>query len=199
MYSIPESFYNLAALFQKLPGIGRKNAEKYAEKLLDKEDLEMWIQTLTQAKSGFSTCPRCFLLKEGDTCLNCSLPEDAIKPTALCVVQKLHDAEAISRSGFFSGCFHLFAYNLHPYTSSKALEKGIQSLIKHIEEYSFKEILFAFDATLSSETTCILLKERLTSLNIPLFRIGFGASPSQGLNQNDSQALGCAILHKIPF
>ena len=91
----PIKFENLILAFQKLPGVGRKTAERYAYETLNwnKNKQEEFIQAIEVLKEGIERCETCGNLCEGRICTIC---EDKNRDTSLhCVVQSPKDIEVI--------------------------------------------------------------------------------------------------------
>ncbi|MCH8830564.1 MAG: recombination protein RecR, partial [Planctomycetes bacterium] len=100
--------------FAKLPGIGRKSAERLTHHMLsrsEKESLE-FADAIRAVKSAVRPCTQCFNLTEGEICGICA--DTQRDETVLCVVEQARDITSLEASGVFRGKYHVLQGRLAP-------------------------------------------------------------------------------------
>ena len=103
----PKKFQNMIDSYQKLPGVGKKTAERYAFKTLDwdEETLDQFIQSLTDLKKGITYCHICGNLSEEDICDICKNKNR--NHNCICVVQNPKNIDSIEAMQEFNGVYHV--------------------------------------------------------------------------------------------
>ena len=103
----PESMVQLIEAFARLPGVGKRTAERFAFYFLSapREEVDTLAKLLLKVNESIHTCRQCFNLSEQDICHICSDPTR--DHSVICVVQDPKDLIAVEKSGDFSGVYHV--------------------------------------------------------------------------------------------
>lgn len=161
----PKSFQQLIDSFRKLPGVGARTAERFAFQLLNmpKDEVDLFADSLKQAKKSLHSCRVCGNLSEEDLCEVC---KDAHRDTSMiCVVQDVKDVSAMERMREYRGVYHVLGGAISTIKGILPEDLNIESLMKRVG--NVKEVIIATNPTLEGETTALYLAKRLAD-KVPL-------------------------------
>ena len=158
----PKKFQNMIDSYQKLPGVGKKTAERYAFKTLDwdEETLDQFIQSLTDLKKGITYCHICGNLSEEDMCDICK--NENRNHNCICVVQNPKNIDSIEAMQEFNGVYHVLNGTINVSKGVLPEQLNIQSLINRINEDT-EEVILALDPTADGETTSMYISKLLNN------------------------------------
>lgn len=158
----PKKFQNMIDSYQKLPGVGKKTAERYAFKTLDwdEETLDQFIQSLTDLKKGITYCHICGNLSEEDICDICK--NENRNHNCICVVQNPKNIDSIEAMQEFNGVYHVLNGTINVSKCVLPEQLNIQSLINRINEDT-EEVILALDPTADGETTSMYISKLLNN------------------------------------
>lgn len=161
----PKSFQQLIDSFRKLPGVGARTAERFAFQLLNmpKDEVELFVNSLMQAKKSLHSCRICGNISEEDLCEVCK--DTHRDTTMICVVQDVKDVSAMERMREYQGVYHVLGGAISTIKGILPEDLNIESLIKRTE--NVKEVIIATNPTLEGETTALYLAKRLIG-KVPL-------------------------------
>ena len=185
----PPSLGNLIDQFSKLPGIGRKSAERLALHVLrsSRELAEKLAQSLVEVKEKIGFCSICFNLTDKDPCPICSDQRRA--NGTLCVVEGPGDQLAIEKSGAFSGRYHILQGVLSPLDGIGAEDLRIAELMSRIRRENIGEVILAINPTVEGETTVSYLTDLLKEKDLTVTRIALGIPLGGDLKYIDSMTI----------
>jgi recombination protein RecR len=186
---------NLVAALSRLPGIGRRTAERLAMTLVqdNKGLMRLLANALLEADDGIATCTRCGSVTpvRENPCDLCTKPRrDA---GILCVVESPGDILKIEESGGFHGRYHALMGKLSPIHGTGAADLRIDKLLQRLAEEKFEEVLLALGTDVESDATASYLKEVLASRSVKVSRIAFGLPAGSAIEYSDSATLARAI------
>ncbi len=186
---------NLVAALSRLPGIGRRTAERMAMALVQdgKGLTRVLANALLEADEGIATCERCgsVTLAEINPCELCTRPRrDA---HILCVVESPADILKIEESGGFQGRYHALMGRLSPMHGVGAADLRGDQLLQRIADEKFEEVLIALGTDVESDATASYLKEILASRSVKVSRIAFGLPAGSAIEYSDASTLARAI------
>lgn len=200
---LPKALQKLIDSFAKLPGVGRKSAQRFAYFLLrSHRSLSKEIgETLINLQNNITLCRQCYMISDGPLCSVC---KNARRDNnTVCVVEHVFDAEAIERSGEFHGVYHILHGRIAPLNNVTPDDLKIKELfvrIKRLQENSRQsgenariEIILATNPSSEGETTAFYLQRLLRPLNVKLTRIATGIPVGADLEYADETTLGRAI------
>ena len=179
--------------FSKLPGVGRKSAERMAFSVLEmgKEDAEEFAKAIQDAKNKVSKCPICGLYMENGVCEICS---SLTRDHSTCVViSSPKDALAFEKINGFQGVYHVLGGLLSPSKGIGADELRINELVGRIGKEGIKEIIIATNPTIEGETTALYISRILEGKGVVVSRLAYGLPVGASLDYADSLTLERAL------
>ena len=170
----PKLIENLIERLTKLPGIGRRSAERIVYWMLAQEsqDVKALADSIQQLKEGLRFCKQCNHLSEQDLCLVCADTNRDQK--TICIVESPKDLLAIERTGSYRGIYHVLLGNISPAEGRGPDDLNISKLISRIKEGGIAEIVIATDPDAEGEMTALYLSKELKSWGARISRIGLG-------------------------
>ncbi len=190
----PQTIENLIQELVKLPGIGRRSAERIIFHFLNdspEDDVALLSRRLLELKEKVRLCRRCHNLSEEDECLICRNPQR--NRNLLCVVERPNDVTSIEKTGSFQGVYHVLLGAIAPLDGKGPAELKIDSLLKRIKEENIQEVIIATDSDTEGETTALYLVKVLKPLDVSISRIGFGLPMGSNLEYADSATLSKSL------
>jgi recombination protein RecR len=192
------SIEKLINLLIKLPGIGRRSAERIIGYILDssEEEIKNLSEGIVKVKENVHFCRICHNLSEQETCTIC---RDVRRNRGLlCVVERPSDVTSIEKTGTFHGLYHVLLGAIAPLEGKGPSDLKIDSLIKRIKEENIKEVIIATDSDTEGEVTALYLAKLIKPLGVSLSRIGLGLPVGSNLEYADSATLSKALESRRP-
>ena len=180
----------------KLPGIGKKTAQRLAIFLLKSEDQQFdnLLNAVKDLKLKLRFCSRCFNLSEEELCNICQ--SDKREKSVICVVEEASDVMAIEKTHEYRGLYHVLGGVLSPLSGITPDSLHIKELLKRFETEDIKEIILALNPDTEGETTSLYLGKLLKPLNLNVTRIARGLPIGGDLEFADDATIGRAILNR---
>ncbi|MCF6247225.1 MAG: recombination mediator RecR [Desulfobacula sp.] len=174
MKHYPEPILKLINSLSKLPGIGKKTAERLALHILHAPSHEAaaLAADIIDLKSQVRLCSICFALSDKDKCRICSDPTR--DQHLICVVENPTDMAAIEKSNAFNGVYHILGGVLSPMDGIGPDDIRIFELFRRADPGKVKEIILATKTNVEGEATVSFILEKLKNSNIKLTRIASG-------------------------
>ncbi len=189
----PDSINSLIESFKFLPGIGEKTAERLAFSILDleNEQIDLFSNSLKDAKNKIHKCKNCNTLTENDLCFLCS--DSSRNSDTLCVVEDSKSVFLFEKLGMFNGKYHVLDGLISPLDGINPEDIGLDRLLDRIQKKEFKEIIFAFKPSIEGETTSLYIKKILDGFNIKITRLASGLPIGADMEYVDSLTLERAL------
>ncbi|MFA7692413.1 MAG: recombination protein RecR [Candidatus Hydrogenedentes bacterium] len=174
---------------RRLPGVGRKTAERYCLHLLTMapSEVEDFCDAIGTGRAAITWCPSCRNLTDETPCSICSDPRR--DQSLLCIVERPVGAMALEKGGAYRGLYHVLHGVLNPLEGIGPDDLHIDQLLQRIEAGSFKEVIIATNATAEGEVTAAYLAKRIGALHIKVSRIAHGVPMGGGLEYADDMTL----------
>ena len=172
MYALPIA--KLIEEFAKLPGIGKRSAERLAFHVLkqSKEQVETFSKALTDAKEKITFCPVCQSLTDKTPCgICCDVKRDH---SLICVVENPKDILAMEKTKEFSGVYHVLHGVISPMDGIGPDDIKIKELLMRSEEDGVREIIMATNPTIEGEATAMYISKLFKPLGVKVTRIAHG-------------------------
>ncbi len=152
---------NLINDISKLPGIGRRSAQRIALFLLKNKDknLKPLISSLENAAEKIKECNICGNIDMQTPCQIC-LNEKRDK-TSICVVEDVSDLWTFEKIGFYRGLYHIIGGSLSAIQGIGTNEIKLQYLIDRIKKNNIKEVILALSTTIEGQTTSFVIIDKL--------------------------------------
>lgn len=181
----------------RLPGIGRRSAERIAFFLLAKpEETERLLRALS-VLSRIGRCPRCHGFSEGGLCPICRDPAREAK--TICVVAHPWEVERIERTGEYRGLYHVLGGLISPTSGIRAEDLTIEHLLSRVREEGTEEVILALEPKLEGDLTAMHLLRLLKPLGVRVSQIAQGIPVGRDLESADELTLGRALKGRIPL
>ena len=184
---------NLINALTKLPGIGRKTAQRLAFFILSmpENDAKTIAQAINEVKEKARFCAVCFNITDNDVCNICSnTSRDAGK---LCVVEEPSNILVIERSKGFDGLYHVLLGALSPIDGMTPDKLKIKELIDRVKNDSVKEVIIATNPNTRGEMTAQYIRETLRPFPVKVTRIAYGLPIGGDIEFADEVTLGKAL------
>ena len=172
MQSLPDSANRVIEEFSRLPGIGRKTAQRLTFHLLktEKETVYRLSDVLRDVKMKVHECSVCGGITEEDPCVICSSPKR--NKNLLCIVEEAPDIYAFERTNSFNGYYHVLGGALSPLDGIGPDELNLSNLLARIQ--TGMEIVVATNPCVEGETTALYLAKILAEKNVTVSRLARG-------------------------
>lgn len=183
----PKKFEDLIQAYSKLPGVGRKTAERYAFTTLnwDEEWINEFITSLSAVKDGIKRCKVCGNLSDGDKCEFCM--NDTRNHNVICIVQSPKDIAAIESMQEYNGVYHVLNGLINIQKGILPENLNIQSLVNRIDN-DIEEVIIATDPTVEGETTALYITKLLDG-KAKVTRLAHGIPMGGHLDYTDAHTL----------
>lgn len=172
MHALPIA--KLIEEFAKLPGIGKRSAERLAFHVLkqSEEQVASFSQALLDAKKKITFCPICQSLTDKTPCTIC---RDVKRDHGLiCVVENPKDVLAMEKTKEFSGVYHVLHGVISPMDGIGPNDLKIKELLLRAEADGVREIIMATNPTIEGEATAMYISKLFKPLGIKVTRIAHG-------------------------
>ncbi len=179
--------------FTKLPGIGRKTAQRLSFFVLAMPDQEAraLAEAILQVKDRARFCSRCFNITDQDPCEICS--DESRDATRICVVEEPSNILAIERTGSFRGTYHVLLGALSPLDGVTPERLKIGELLSRVSNGAVKEVILATNPNTKGEMTAQYLTEVLKPFHIRVTRIAYGLPIGSDIEFADEVTLTKAL------
>lgn len=188
-----EPIENLADMFRRLPGIGRKTAVRLAFSVLDfSDDLAAdFARAIISAKKDVRECSECFNMADGELCAVCS--DMSRDRGVICVVEDSRAVIAIERSHSYNGLYHVLHGAISPVKRIGPGELRIAELMERIANKDVREVILATNPTVEGETTALYLSKQIAPLGLKVSRLANGIPVGGDLEYTDEVTLQRAL------
>jgi recombination protein RecR len=193
MTSLPASVEALIEELTRLPGIGRRGAERIVTHLLagDPERASELTRAVERMIRDVRDCRNCGSWSEGELCPLC---EDERRATGrLCVVETAIDLYAFEQSGVFDGRYHVLGGTLSPLGGIGPEDLRVEALVERVPREKVREVILATSPTVEGDATAIYVGRRLAPLGVEVARIGLGLPLGASLGYADPGTLRLAL------
>jgi len=187
--SYPKLLENLINQFVKLPGVGRRSAERMVFWLLDKpaEEARELANGILQLKEGLRFCRICNNLSETEICMICS--DTARDEGMICVVENPKDLLAIERTGIYKGHYYVLLGAIAPMEGRGPDHLKLERLIERVRSQGIREVIIATDPDTEGEMTALHIMKELRATGVKLTRIGLGIPVGSAVEYADLSTL----------
>jgi len=189
----------LISELSKLPGIGRKTAERLAYYIIKekKEDARKLAEAIIEVKDKIGFCKICFNYAENDVCDICSDPSRDKK--TICVVEEPRDIWAFENAGSYRGLYHVLLGVISPLDGVGPDDIKIRELLRRLESGEVEEVIIATSPTVEGDATAIYLSKIIKPLGLKVTRIASGLPAGGEIEYADSITLTKAIQGRRPI
>ena len=184
-----DSLERLIYAFSKLPGVGRKTAERYAYRILDLpiEDVELFSKSLLEVKNNVKFCEICGNFTEENICSICKTRQSDI----ICVVKEPKDIIAIEKAKNVNYLYHVLHGTISPMENRGPNDIRIKELLPRVN--NVKEVIIATNPDIEGEVTANYIAKILKPLDVKVTRLATGIQMGSDLQYADEVTLTKAL------
>ncbi len=179
--------------FMKLPGIGRKSAERLAFAVLGmaKDEAEGIAQAILDLKNNSRYCTVCNNITEDAVCAVCR--DERRDSTRICVVEEPSNILILEKSGMFRGRYHALLGAISPLDGVGPEDLKIDGLMDRLKAGGIREVIIATNPTVKGETTALYLSKLIKPLGISVSRIAYGLPVGGDIEYADENTVQRAL------
>lgn len=187
-----ETVKRLSSEFQKLPGIGRKTAERLVFSLLKSKNKQAAVlaRALTELEEKVILCRVCGAITETDPCAICS--SNKRDRHTICVVEQPLDIAVLERTNVFNGLYHVLMGSLSPVNGIGPESLRMDELVERVKD-GVKEVIVATNPTMDGEATALYVSKLLGPLGVKTSRIARGVPVGSDLEYVDEITLAKSL------
>jgi recombination protein RecR len=199
MTQLTESVSRVIEELAKLPGIGKKSAERLAYHLLrvPKTEALALAEAIRNVRENVRYCNVCFNLAEGDTCTLCRDPQR--DRSLLCVVEQARDLMSLEQSGVYHGLYHVLLGRIAPLEGTGPEQLTIETLIERVRAGQFREVVMATNPTVEGDGTALYISNLLSEFPVEITRLARGITSGSILEYTNKEVLADALSGRQKF
>jgi recombination protein RecR len=198
MFKSAQSVERLIGELSRLPGIGRKTAQRLTFWILKMktQDAERLAKTILEVKEKVMRCSICSNITETDPCHVCSDPKR--DRSIICVVEEANDILALEKSGAYRGLYHVLQGVLSPLDGVGPDQLRFKELVSRLKD-DIKEVIIATNPNVEGEATAVYISRLIKPLNIKVTRIARGLPIGSDIEYADQNTLSKALQGRQEF
>ena len=178
----------------KLPGLGRRSAQRIALFLLKNKDknLSPLIESLNLSYDKIIECEDCGNVDMQNPCNICS--NTSRDKLSICVVEDVSDLWTFEKVGFYRGLYHVLGGSLSAIQGIGTDELRLQNFISRVEKSKIKEVILALSTTMEGQTTSFVIADKLEKLDdLNVTRLAQGIPMGGEVHYLDENTLNTAF------
>jgi len=177
----------------RLPGIGRKSAERLAFHLLRVSEQEALAlaESIRRVRQDVRYCEQCFNLSESETCAICS--DGNRDSTRLCVIEQPRDLMSLEQAGIFKGVYHVLLGRIAPLDGIGPDQLTIDALVERVRTGNFVEIIMATNPTVEGDGTSLYVSNLLADFPVEITRLARGITAGSVLEYANREMIADAL------
>ena len=191
--------YNITSLtelvkqFEKLPGIGKKSAQRLAFHILAQppEQAKKFADALVNAREKIHFCSCCQSLTDTDVCSVCS--DETRDRSTICVVENPRDVLSFEKTREYKGLYHVLHGAFSPLDGIGPEQLKIKELMARLSDANVKEVIMATNLTVEGEATASYISRLAKPLGIRVTRLAYGIPVGGDLEYADEKTLTRAL------
>jgi recombination protein RecR len=199
MAELTQSVVNLINEFAKLPGIGRKSAERLTYHVLrtNRNEALALAEAIRLVKENVRYCRTCYNLSEADQCTICLSPKR--ESDVICVVEQPRDLIALEQAGVYRGLYHVLLGRIAPLEGIGPDQLTIDALVARVRDGNIKEVIMATNPTVEGDGTALHISNLLSNLPVKITRLARGITSGSVLEFANKEILADAISGRQVF
>lgn len=189
----------LTECFARLPGIGKKSAQRLAFHVLrmPKEEADAFANAILEAREKIGYCEICKNITDTPRCAICS--DENRDRTTICVVEDPRDVIAIERTKEYHGLYHVLGGLISPMDGVGPESLFIKELLSRMSDGEVKEVIMATNPTVEGEATAMYISRLLKPMGVKVTRLAYGIPVGGNLEYADEVTLYRAIEGRNPM
>lgn len=180
--------------FSKLPGVGKKTAQRYAYKIIDMDESEAraFADAIIGVKRKVRYCKVCGNFTEAEECGICKTRDKSV----ICVVKDPKDIMAIEKLREFKGVYHVLHGVIDPLSGIGPNDIRIRELLARLQSGDVKEVIVATNPDVSGDATAMYLAKLIKPLDIKVTRLAHGIPVGSEIEYTDDVTLARAFVER---
>lgn len=199
MAQISESVARVIEEFSKLPGIGRKSAERLTYHILrvPKTEAVGLADAIRNVRENVRYCQTCFNLAEQERCAICLDPKR--DHSMLCIVEQPRDLISLEQSGVYRGLYHVLLGRIAPLEGMTPDQLTLEALVERVRTGTFREIVMATNPTLEGDGTALHISNLLAEYDVAITKLARGITTGSILEYTNKEILADALRERQKF
>lgn len=189
---------DLVSVFEKLPGVGKKTATRYAYYIIEKydiDDINKVCETLINSFNSIHKCPICGMFTTKDVCEICN---DSLRnKKQILVIKDQKDVLSLEKTKQYNGTYHVLGGLISIMDNITPDQLNIDALENRVKNNEVDEIILALSLTPSGDITAAYLEKILTKYDVEISRIGYGLPAGSELEYADELTIKRALDYRI--
>jgi len=183
----------LVSQFERLPGIGKKTAQRLAFFILEQppERAKKFAEALVEAREKIHFCKCCQALTDLEVCQICD--DDERDKSVICVVEDPKDVMAFERTREYKGVYHVLHGAISPLDGVGPDQLRIKELMVRLSDSSVNEIIMATNPTVEGEATASYISRLVKPVGVKVTRLAYGVPVGGDLEYADEFTLARAL------
>lgn len=179
--------------FTKLPGVGKKTAQRYAYKIIDmsKDEAAAFAQSILECKRKVRYCSVCGNFSEEEVCEICKKRDSSV----ICVVKEPKDVVAMEKLREFKGVYHVLHGVISPMDGIGPNDIRIKELLSRIDD-KVTEVIIATNPDVEGDATALYIAKLLKPLGVKVTRLAHGIPIGGEIEYTDEVTLSRAFLER---
>lgn len=190
-----KSLDELISAFRRFPGVGPKQAERFALYVVkaSEPEIDRLAEILHEVKENIGYCRECWDYTEKGLCAICA--DSTRDHSIICVVERPQDVAAIEKSKTYNGVYHVLHGSVSPLSGVGAEQIKFNELIDRVSNSNgkIKEVILAMNPDSDGEATAIYITNALKPFGVKLTRLACGVPLGGDIDYMDEVTLGCAL------
>lgn len=184
-----EPLENTISQLKRLPGVGRKTAERLVFYLLTRDDREVKqiAQSLVDLTQKVKRCNQCYNFSQSELCNVCT--DRNRDRSKICVVNRPWDVAKIESTNKYNGLYHVLGGLINPIEDVAPQDLTIGKLVNRVKDENVKEVIIALEPKTEGESTAMYVAKQLRPLNVDMTQIAQGVPVGRDLEFTDKATL----------
>jgi len=180
--------------FSKLPGVGKKSAQRYAYKIINMSESEAqeFANAILNVKKKVKYCKICGNFTENEECDICKTRDKKV----ICVVKEPKDVIALEKLREFKGVYHVLHGVINPMEGVGPNDIRIRELISRVGEGDVEEIILATNPDVEGDATALYIAKLLKPLGVKVTRLAHGIPIGSEIEYTDDVTLSRAFIER---
>jgi recombination protein RecR len=199
MSEITQAVTELVNQFARLPGIGKKSAERltYHVLHLHKNEAMALADAIRNVKENVHYCKKCYNLAEGELCGICQEP--GRQQETICVVEQPRDLMSLEQTGAYRGLYHVLLGRISPLEGVGPDQLTIDALVQRVRAGGVNEIIMATNPTVEGDGTALYISNLLAETPVKITRLARGITTGSVLEYANKEMLSDALTGRQTF
>lgn len=178
--------------FSKLPGVGKKTAQRYAYKIIDMspEEAKQFAESILECKSKVRYCSVCGNFSEEEVCDVCKKRDKSV----ICVVKEPKDVIALEKLREYKGVYHVLHGVISPMDGVGPNDIRIKELLERISGVT--EVIIATNPDVEGDATAMYISKLLKPLDVRVTRLAHGIPIGGEIEYTDEVTLSRAFVER---